>query len=185
MKGDVHISVRCSAKERWTASCCSAETIAGDSSGKRCAATAVQCLRACPVREVDGEVHADVSVLTASTAAPPPKRTLRDLPGPPSVPLLGSAPARSSAGALAARGVVANARDAFAYRPSVQHVVVVSEMDAMVPVFLTRAKSPPSARNKLRYGGVIAALRPVLTDSHYSSACCVSRSACRTPVGLP
>ena len=58
--------------------------------GKREGGT--QCLRACPVREQDGEVHADVSALEIeTTASAPQRRKVRDLPGPSRLPLLGSA----------------------------------------------------------------------------------------------
>jgi cytochrome P450/nitrite reductase/ring-hydroxylating ferredoxin subunit len=49
-----------------------------------------QCLRACPVREEAGAIEADVTAI-APTATARATRTLRDLPGPPSLPILGSA----------------------------------------------------------------------------------------------
>jgi cytochrome P450/nitrite reductase/ring-hydroxylating ferredoxin subunit len=51
-----------------------------------------QCLRACPVREQEGEVEADVSALEGeATRTERPSRKMRDLPGPRRLPLLGTA----------------------------------------------------------------------------------------------
>jgi cytochrome P450/nitrite reductase/ring-hydroxylating ferredoxin subunit len=49
-----------------------------------------QCLRACPVREEGGTIEADVSPI-AATHVSRAKRKMRDLPGPPSLPIVGSA----------------------------------------------------------------------------------------------
>jgi cytochrome P450/nitrite reductase/ring-hydroxylating ferredoxin subunit len=49
-----------------------------------------QCLKACPAREKDGELLVDISALSGSAAAVA-KRSLRDLPGPRGIPLLGNA----------------------------------------------------------------------------------------------
>jgi cytochrome P450/nitrite reductase/ring-hydroxylating ferredoxin subunit len=49
-----------------------------------------ECLRSCPVREEGGAIEADVSAL-APRAGAGATRKVRDLPGPPSLPLVGSA----------------------------------------------------------------------------------------------
>ena len=99
-----------------------------------------ECLRECPVREHEGEVQADVSALVVDAEAPPrPRRKVRDLPGPPRLPLLGSAhllePTRLH---QQLEGWAREHGTPFTYGFGRRHVVVFSDLDAIESVLRER-----------------------------------------------
>lgn len=108
--------------------------------GKREGGSGTQCLRACPVREHDGHVQADVSALAApARASERPGRSVRDLPGPSRLPLLGTAhllePARLH---LQLEQWAREYGTPYTYGLGPRDVVAFTELDAIQPVLRER-----------------------------------------------
>jgi cytochrome P450/nitrite reductase/ring-hydroxylating ferredoxin subunit len=97
------------------------------------------CLLPCPLREKDGDLEADTSALDASKKEERTLRKIGDLPGPPSLPLLGSAhlfdPERIH---LQMEGWARSYGTPFSYRFGSKQVLVVGEIDSMIPVLRER-----------------------------------------------
>ena len=107
-----------------------------------------QCLRACPVREVDGEIQADTSALDASTERTGAKRTIRELPGPSSLPIIGSAHLLDpEALHLQLEAWARKYGTPYFYRFGSQRTVVFADMGAILPVLRARPETFRRAAN--------------------------------------
>mgnify|MGYP001000204728 CR=1 FL=1 len=99
-----------------------------------------QCLRACPVREHEGEIQADVRDLAEQKAADDrPHRKVRDLPGPRPLPIVGNAfmvdPKRLH---LQLEEWGREFGTPYRYKFGPRDVVVFSDLDALQPVLRAR-----------------------------------------------
>jgi cytochrome P450/nitrite reductase/ring-hydroxylating ferredoxin subunit len=98
-----------------------------------------QCLVPCPVREEDGQIEVDTALLDANDKARVAARRLSDLPGPPSLPLVGSAHLLDAKSLhLQIEEWARTYGTPFSYRFGPKPVVVFSELDAIGTVLRER-----------------------------------------------
>jgi cytochrome P450/nitrite reductase/ring-hydroxylating ferredoxin subunit len=100
-----------------------------------------QCLRACPAEEVEGEIRVDTSALGTIERAKA-KRTIKDLRGPSTLPLIGSAHLlEPDTLHLQLERWSREYGSPFVYRFGSKDVVVFADIDAMMPVLKARPET--------------------------------------------
>jgi cytochrome P450/nitrite reductase/ring-hydroxylating ferredoxin subunit len=98
-----------------------------------------ECLASCPVRETDQVVLADVAALPDERTRSESLRAIADLPGPPRLPLLGSAHLiEPTALHLTLESWARQYGTPFSYRFGAREVLVLSGADEMEPVLRER-----------------------------------------------